>query len=58
MKANIDKCHFLSNLDIASTMTIETFAIQNLASQEILGITIGRHLIKMYLTYAKQPAWK
>ena len=56
MKANIDKCHFLSNLDIASTMTIETFAIQNLASQEILGITIGRHLIKMYLTYAKQPA--
>ena len=44
MKANIDKCHFLSNLDIVSTMTIENFTLQNSASQKLLGITIDRHL--------------
>ena len=44
MKANIDKCHFLSSLDIASTMTIENFIIQNSASQKLLGITIDRYL--------------
>ena len=43
MKANIDKCHLLSSLDIASTMTIENFTIQNSASK-LLGITIYRHL--------------
>ena len=44
MKANIDKCHFLSSLDIASTMTIENFTIQNSTSQKLLGVTIDRHL--------------
>ena len=44
MKANIDKCHFLSSLDIASTMTIENFTIQNSASQKLLGVTIDSHL--------------
>ena len=44
MKANIDKCHFLSSLDIASTMTIENFTIQNSASQKLLGVTTDRHL--------------
>ena len=38
MKANIDKCHFLSSLDVATTITIENF------SQKLLGITINRHL--------------
>ena len=33
MKASIDKCHSLSSLDIASTMTIENFTIQNSAAQ-------------------------
>ena len=44
MKTNIDKCHFLSSLDFASTITIENFFIQNSASQKPLGITIDRHL--------------
>ena len=44
MKANVDKCHFLSSLDIASTMKIGSFTIQNSASQKLLGITIDRHL--------------
>ena len=44
MKANIDKCHFLSSLDFASIITIENFTIQNSASQKPLGITIDRHL--------------
>ena len=44
MKANIDKRHFLSSLDTASTMTIENSTIQNSASQKLLGVTIDRHL--------------
>ena len=40
IKANIDKCHFLSGLDITSTMTLENFTIQNSASQKLLGMTI------------------
>ena len=44
MKTNIDKCHFLSSLDFASTITIENVFIQNSASQKPLGITIDRHL--------------
>ena len=44
MKANIDKCHFLSSLDIASAMTIENFTIQNSASQKLLGVTTDKHL--------------
>ena len=39
IKANIYKCHFLSGLDVTSTMT-ENFTIQNSASQKLLGITI------------------
>ena len=41
---NIDKCHFLSSLYIASSMTIENFTIQNSDSQKVLGFTIYRHL--------------
>ena len=44
MKASIDECHFLSNLDIASTMAIENFTIQNSVSQKLLGVTIDKHL--------------
>ena len=44
MKTNIDKCHFLSSLDVATTITIENFSIQNSASQKLLGIIINRHL--------------
>ena len=44
MKANIDKCHFLSGIDIASTMTIENFTIQSSVSKKLLGMTIDRHL--------------
>ena len=40
MKANIDKCHFLSSLDIASTITLELFTIQESASQKLLGVAI------------------
>ena len=40
MEANIDKCHFLSSLDIASTITIELFTIQESASQKLLGVAI------------------
>ena len=40
MKANIDKCHFLSSLDMASTMAMENFTIQNSGSQKLLSITI------------------
>ena len=43
MKTNTDKCHFLSSLGIASTMTIENFPLQNSASQKLLRITIYRH---------------
>ena len=44
MKASIDECHFLSNLDIASTMAIENFTIQNSVSQKLLVVTIDKHL--------------
>lgn len=44
MKANIDKCHFLSNLHIKSKMTMKNFSIQNSGSQELLGVTIDRNL--------------
>ena len=44
MKTNIDKCHFLSSLDIASTMAIENFTIQNSVSLKLIGITIDRRL--------------
>ena len=44
MKTNIDKCHFLSSLDITSTMAIENFTIQNSVSQKLIGITIDRRL--------------
>ena len=44
MKVNTDKCQFPSALDMASTMTIEIFTIQNSASQKILDITIDKYL--------------
>ena len=49
MSFNIDKCHFLSSLDIASTMTIENFTIQNSDSQKLLGIQI--EIFKLMKTY-------
>ena len=30
MKADIDKCHFLSSLNVTSKMTIENFSIKNI----------------------------
>ena len=44
MKANIDKCHFLSNLHIKSEITMKNFSTQNSGSQELLGVTIDRNL--------------
>ena len=44
MKANIDKCHFLSSLSADSNIKIEESVIKNSNSQKLLGITIDRNL--------------
>ena len=44
MKANQDKCHFLSNLDINEKFSLHACIIENSSSQKVLGVAIGREL--------------
>ena len=44
MKANQDKCHFLSSLDLSRTFSLPTCILENLSSQKPFGVTIDRKL--------------
>ena len=44
MKANIDKCHFLSSLDLESNIKLDNLLIKNSESQKLLGVIIDRNL--------------
>ena len=44
MKANLSKCHFLSNLDISTKISVGSSDIENTHSQNLLGFTIDRKL--------------
>ena len=45
MNANLDKCHFLSSLDMNTKITVSSFDIENTHSQKLLGVTIDCKLI-------------
>ena len=44
MKANEDKCHFLSSLDISTKCSLPTCILKSSVSQELLGVTTDRML--------------
>ena len=44
MKANPDKCHFLSSLDMNTKISVSSFDIENTHSQKLLGVAIDRKL--------------
>ena len=44
MKANLDKCHFLSILDMSTKITVSIFDIENANLKKLLGVTIDRKL--------------
>ena len=44
MKANQDKCHFLSSLDITTKLSLLACTLENSDSQKLLGVTIDRKL--------------
>ena len=44
LKANQDKCHFLSRLDINTKFSLPACILENSNSQNILGVTIDRKL--------------
>ena len=44
MKANQDKCHFLSSLDINSKISLDKCVAKNTESQKLLGVTFDRKL--------------
>ena len=44
MEANINKCHFLSSININSNIELDHWCIQNSGTQKLLGITIDRKL--------------
>ena len=44
LKANQDKCHFLSSLDINTKFSLPACVLENLDSQKLLGVTIHRKL--------------
>ena len=44
MKANQDKCYFLSNLNINTKFSLPACILENSDSQELLGVTIDRKL--------------
>ena len=44
MKANPDKCNFLSSLDMNSKISASNFDIENTHSQKFLSVTIDRNL--------------
>ena len=45
MKANQDKCHFLSSLDISTTFLLPACILENSDSLKFLGVKIERKLI-------------
>ena len=44
MRANPDKCHFLSSLDMNTEISVSSFDIENTHSQKLTGVTIDRRL--------------
>ena len=44
LKANQDKCHFLSSLDIDTKFSLPACVLENSDSQKLLGVTIDRKL--------------
>ena len=44
LKANQDKCHFLSSLDINTKFLLPACILENSNSQKLLGVTIDRKL--------------
>ena len=44
MKANEDKCHFLSSLDISTKFSLPTCILKSSVSQKLLGVTTDRML--------------
>ena len=44
MKANLDKCHSLSSIDINTKFSLPTCILENSDSQKPLGVTIDRKL--------------
>ena len=44
LKANQDKCHFLSSLDINKMFSLPACILQNSNSQKLLGVTVDRML--------------
>ena len=44
MRANPDKCHFLSSLNMNTEISVSSFDIENTHSQKLTGVTIDRRL--------------
>ena len=44
MKANQNKCHFLSSLDISTKFSLPIYILENSDSQKLLGVTIDRKM--------------
>ena len=44
LKANQEKCHFLSSLDINTKFSLPVSILENSNSQKLLGVTIDRNL--------------
>ena len=44
VKANLNKCHFLSILDMSTKITVSIFDIDNANLKKFLGVTIDRKL--------------
>ena len=44
MKANLDKCYFLSSLDMNTKISVSNFDIENTHSQNFLDVIINRNL--------------
>ena len=42
MKANQNKCHFVSSLDITLELLLCSFSVENSNSKKLLGVTIDR----------------
>ena len=44
MKANQDKCRFLSSLNISTKFSLPASILENSDSQKLFGVTVDRHL--------------
>ena len=44
LRANQDKCHFLSSLDVSTKFSLPAWILENSNSQKLLGVTIDRKL--------------